>query len=321
MGEIPVHLADTSTERTDECRLCASRRAPDPSSLLPELRYAVPIVLVTTAGLVLGVVDQGPVGWLGGGVAVGIFACAAYMWHERRSLLRRAHQSHAREIETLAADADTRVKLVVKQFEWAVHDLAKLRRTYEEAEAAVRTLTDRGREREHQMEQLVRQISRLRERLVEIAMSASLNEAGKEMPQPSSFEAIYFTWGLHLDGARARLELQTVVNAESPTRLRVMDRDGQILAVSSTAVVSLDGTLEFQLEPPLDLINDLDEGREIDYAIEALVEHDWKPVRLRDTGRRTTSIVDVQGRLSRVRNERDASHLSESTHGPRSALN
>jgi hypothetical protein len=151
-------------------------------------------------------------------------------------------------------------------------------------------------------------------------MAASLTQAGKELPPPPLYEAIYFAWGLHLDGPRARLELQTAATSESPTRLRIMDRDGQIVAVSGMAVVSLDGNLEFQLEPPLDLVADLDEGREINYAIEALVEDQWKPVRLTDTGRRTTNVVDVEGRLSRVSDASDAARL-EASHGRRSALN
>ena len=100
-----------------------------------------------------------------------------------------------------------------------------------------------------------------------------------------------------------------------------MDRDGQIVAVSGTAVVSLEGNLEFQLEPPLDLVADLDEAREIDYAIEALVEDQWKPVRLKDTGRRTRSVVDVQGHLSRVPGPPAASRLTEPAQGRRSPLN
>jgi len=111
------------------------------------------------------------------------------------------------------------------------------------------------------------------------------------------------------------------MNSESPIRLRVTDRDGQIVAVSSTAVVSLDGTLEFQVEPPLDLIADLDEGREIDHAIEALVEQEWRTVRLKDNGRRTTSVVDVQGRLARVPDDRAASRVIGSVPERRSALN
>ena len=100
-----------------------------------------------------------------------------------------------------------------------------------------------------------------------------------------------------------------------------MDRDGQIVAVSGTAIVSLEGNLEFQLEPPLDLVADLDEAREIDYAIEALVEDKWKPVRLKDTGRRTRSVVDLQGRLTRVPEASATSRIVESAHGRRSPLN
>jgi hypothetical protein len=323
MGVIPLPFAHTSAKSSDDCRLCVEMRVPDPglASAMRHLRHIVPLALAATVGLALSAVDRGAAGWLGVGVAAGIATCALYAWSGRRSLLRSAHEAHARELKAVVESADGRVELVVKQFEWAVNDFAKLRSRLAEAEAYVQLLAERGREREHQNEQLVRQISRLRERLAEIAMAASLAQSGKELPPPPLFEAIPFTWGLHLDGPRARLELQTAANSESPTRLRVMDRDGQIVAVSGMAVVSLDGNLEFQLEPPLDLIADLDEGREINYAIEALVETEWKAVRLKDSGRRTRSVVDVEGRLSRVPDARDDSRLSGSAQAERSALN
>jgi hypothetical protein len=322
MGVIPVQFGHAAVESTDDCRLCTDTSAPHdgmtPAARL--LRHVAPLALAAAAGIALALFDGGPARWLGAGVAAGISACAVYVWSGRRSLLRSAHQAHARELEAVMQDADSRVELVVRQFEWTVGDFAKLRSRLDVAESAVRTLTDRAREREHQNEQLVRQISRLRERLAEIAMSASLAQAGKDAPPPP-FEAIYFTWGLHLDGPRARLELQTAATGETPTRIRIMDRDGQIVAVSGTAIVSLEGNLEFQLDPPLDLVADLDEAREIDYAIEALVEDQWKPVRLRDTGRRTRSVVDVQGRLTRVPGAPATSRLSESAHGRGSPLN
>jgi hypothetical protein len=323
MVVIPLQLRRPSAKSADECGLCAAMIAGDagPASAKRQLRHIVPLVLAATIGLVLAVVDREPAGWLGGGVAAGVATCAVYAWSGRRSLLRSAHEAHASELRALVEAADGRVELVVKQYEWAVSDFAGLRGRLEKAEALVESLTERGREREHQNEQLVRQISRLRERLAEIAMEASLAQAGKELPSRPLFEAVYFTWGVHLDGPRARLELQTAANSESPERLRVMDRDGQIVAVSGLAVVSLDGNLDFQLEPPLDLIADLDEAREINYAIEALVDGEWKPVRLKDSGRRTRSVVDVQGRLSRVPDVRDATQLVESAHGGRSLLN
>jgi hypothetical protein len=322
MGVIPLRSGHPSATTNEDCRLCAQMKAPEAglASSLPELRQTLPLAFAVTVGLLLAAVDRGPAGWLGGGVAGGIAACVLYVWSARRSLLRSAHEAHARELQTQVEDADSRVELVVKQFEWAVGDVAKLRSQLDLSEATVRVLTERGRERQHRSEQLVREISRLRERLAEIAMAASLTGAGKKSATHPPFDAIYFTWGLHLDGPRARLELQTGANGESPIRVRVVDRDGQIVAVSGVAVVSLDGNLEFQLEPPLDLIADLDDAQDIDYAIEALVDDQWKPVRLTDTGRRTRSVVDVEGRLSRVPVAPDASRVSEAAHG-RSALN
>jgi hypothetical protein len=322
MGVIPLSRDRHSAERVGDCRLCAELNAPDAGSAsLTQLRHIVPLASTAMLGLVIAFADRGPAGWVGAGVAAGIVTCALYVWFGRRDLVRSAHEAHAAELKALADEADARVKAVVNQFEWAVDDFAKLRQRLDSAEAASQTLLERGREREHQNEQLVRQISLLRERLAEIAMAASLTQSGKEAVPPQPFEAVVLAWGLHFDGPRARLELQTAANNDSPTGLRVLDRDGQIVAVSGMAVVSLDGNLEFQLEPPLDLIVDLVEGRDSNYAIEALVDAEWKPVRLRDTGHRTRGVVDLQGRLSRVTEAADASRRHAPADGRRSALN
>jgi hypothetical protein len=323
MGVIPLRPDSHSATGADDCRLCAEMRTPGAgtTSAMLRLRQVFPPAAIVTAGLVLAAVDGGALAWIGGGVVAGIMSGAVYGWSSRRNLRRAAHEAHTLEIQASSEAADRRVELVIRQFEWAVNDVAKLRGNLAHAEATVQALTERGRQREHQMEQLVRQISQLRERLAEVAMAASTVQQSDTEPTRTAPDAIRFSFGLHLDGPRARLELQTAANSESATRLRVMDRDGQIVAVSGMAVVSLDGLLEFQLEPPLDLIADLDEGREINYAIEALVDAEWRPVRLRDTGRRTHSVVDLQGRLSRVSEVRDASRHVESPHGPRSTLN
>ena len=129
MGVIPVPFGHGSPRTSDGCRLCAEMRLPGAGlgSALPELRHTVPLAFAALAGLLLIAIDRGPAGWLGGGAAAGIAACAIYVWSARRSLLRSAHEAHARELQELAEDADSRVELVVKQFEWAVGDVAKLR--------------------------------------------------------------------------------------------------------------------------------------------------------------------------------------------------
>lgn len=323
MGVIPLRPGVHSVPSADDCRLCAEvgERGSLVLSAKNQLRQLVPSAALVCVGIVLGIVDGGPLGWIGAGVAAGVLSAAIYLWARREKERRAAHDAHALEMRASSEEADRRVELVIRQFEWAVNDVAKLRRDLGHAESTVQALTERARQREHQMEQLVRQISQLRERLAEVAMAASATEPAAAEPVRSSAEAIRFNFGLHLDGPRARLELQTVANGDSPTRLRVMDRDGQIVSVSGMAVVSIDGMLEFQLEPPLDLIADLDEGRDINYAIEALVDEVWKPVRLRDTGRRTHSAVDIHGQLTRVVDVRDATSLIDSAHERRSTLN
>jgi hypothetical protein len=322
MGVIPLQ-AEGQTSGADECRLCAEIGVParGTTSTVRLLRHILPPAALVIAGLVLAAIDGGAGAWIGGGVAAGVLSGATYMWSSRRSLRRAAHSAHTAEIQASSDEADRRVELVIRQFEWAVNDVAKLRGSLSHAESTVQALTERGRQREHQMEQLVRQISQLRERLAEVAMAASGTQDPLTEPARPAADAVRLSFGLHLDGPRARLELQTIANSESPTRLRVMDRDGQIVAVSGMAVVSVDGGLEFQLEPPLDLVADLDEGRDINYAIEALVDEAWKPVRLRDTGRRTASIVDIHGRLSRVTDAVDAPRRAETADARRSALN
>lgn len=323
MGVIPLRPNVHTATGADDCRLCAQigARASNTPTGKRQLRQMAAPAACVAVGMVIALIDGGALAWIGGGVSAGVISAAAYLGSRRERERREAHDAHAVEMRASSEEADRRVELVIRQFEWAVNDVAKLRRDLGQAESTVQALTERGRQREHQLEQLVRQISQLRERLAEVAMAASAAEPAAPEHVRSSADAIPLSFGLHLDGPRARLEMQTIASTVSPTRLRVMDRDGQIVAVSGMAVVSVDGMLEFQLEPPLDLIADLDEGREINYAIEALVEEVWKPVRLRDTGRRTHSVVDIQGHLSRVPDVRDATRLIESAHERRTTLN
>ena len=52
--------------------------------------------------------------------------------------------------------------------------------------------------------------------------------------------------------------------------------------------------------PPVALLVDLDTGAVPTYRLEALVDLEWVPVRMNDTGRRTKSAWDKRGMLYRV---------------------
>ena len=319
MGVIPL-TASHSGRASDHCRLCAAAAERDQvtTTTANQLLQVVPLGLAAFLGLFLVAIDRGIFGAIGAGVAVGVLTASVYLRARRRSFRHEAEEAHASKFQELSDDADSRVQAVITQFEWAVHDVADLRNRLEHRDALVRTLTDRAREREHQNEQLVRQISRLRERLTEIAMAASLAETGKKRRAPL-FDAVNFAWRLQQVGVRTRIDLETAVTEDPPTRVRVTDSDGQVVAASGVAVLSVEGKLSFQLELPLDLAAELDTGREITtYDIEALVVDEWRRVRLKETKRVSS---EDRGVTIRVGEADAASHGAVIREAGRTALN
>jgi hypothetical protein len=294
MGVIPLQTVSPAKDRS-HCRLCAKarRRESARDRALRQLREAAPYAVGALLGIALGMVDNATVRAIGLGVIAGTATTVMYLYARRQSLETAVDATHDRELAEVTADADARVQAVITQFEWAVNDVATLRRRLEASEAEVRTLGERAREREHQNEQLVRQISHLRERLTEIAMAASLRHSGKDR-EPRS-EPIVLSWRVEHDEERARLRLQARASSDAPTRVRIMDRDGEIAAATCAAAFSADGRIEFQLEPPLDLLDDLAAGRAISYEIEALVGPQWRSVRLGEQAKRP-----VRGELLRL---------------------
>lgn len=299
MGVIPVHPAH-SAKAGDHCRLCAEAAARESATAgtARGIRLALPMVLVLSAALILAALDDGTLRAVGVGVIAGIVSAMWYVAVRRSRFDRRASEAHAARLEELTADADGRVRAVITQFAWAVNDVATLRNKLDEADALVRTLSERARERKHQNEQLVRQISRLRERLTEIAMAASVAASRNRRRAPLR-DAPTITWGADSDGRRTRLALQIPASGQSPARVRLVDRDGEVVAASSAAVVSVDGNIEFELEPPPDLLADLDAGREITYDLETFVGKAWTRALLKPATKRTGS-VELHARLLRA---------------------
>ena len=116
-----------------------------------------------------------------------------------------------------------------------------------------------------------------------------------------------FSWSLHTQGLISTLELRLGATADRPSRLRIVDRDGQVVAVSTPPTHAEDGGIDYEIQtPPADLFADLDAGRAVNYAIEALTRYEWKPVQLEDSGKRTKAVTDKQGRWFRIDDDADA---------------
>ena len=294
-----------------ECPMC--RTHPTARSDAPADRHddILPWAFVLTAAVVVTSIGAAAERWFGLGTMAGLAAGAACAWFSVRAALRRRTAAHAREMAAISADADGRVEMVIRQFEWAVNDVAKLRRENERAEAAADALLERSRQRERYVEKLERQLFDTRERLVVLAQTDPAGDRSELDPLAEALAGIVpFNWSMHKDRAQVNLELECGVTSRRPTRVRIVDAAGEVVMTSSTPMWSEEGRACFSLaNPPGDLLADLDAGRTPRYTIEALSDYEWRPVRLEDSGRRTKLITDKQGRIYRVADDADAAQL------------
>lgn len=296
---------------TTDCPMCHAQPSARSDAPVDRRDDVLPWALVLTAAVVVASVGAGAERWFGLGTIAGLAAGSACAWVSVRAALQRRRAAHAREVAALTADADGRVAMVVRQFEWAVNDVAKLRRDNERAEAAADALVERSRQRERYVEKLERQLFEARERLAMLAQTATTSERPEFDPLADALAGIVpFNWSMHKDRAQVNLELECGVTSRRPTRVRIVDAVGEVLMTSGTPMWNDEGRACFSLaDPPGDLLADLDAGRTPRYTIEALSDYEWHPVRLEDSGRRTRLVTDKQGRIYRVSDDADAAQL------------
>lgn len=319
MNVIPLRTGRPSAS-TDDCRMCnaAHPKNGEPLSPVRQRTDLLPWSVVVTAAVVITAMGAGPERWFGVGAVSGLLAGIACSWISFQAARRNRGVAHVRELTSLAEAADVRVQSVIKQFEWAVNDVVKVKRDADRAQGAADALMERSRERERYVKKLERQIFELRDQVANSPQPAALPDSLFDGPDTNH---VPFRWALHIDGTKATLELETGVTLHRPSRVRIVDRDGQVTAVSGVPALLADGNYGFTIdEPPVDLVADLDAKREPNYLIEALVQYEWKPTRLEDSGRRTRIVADNQGRFYRVADASDAAQVF-AAQPPRANLN
>jgi hypothetical protein len=297
--------------KSDDCSLCNAPhpQSGEPASPVKQRTDLLPWTVVVTAAVVITAMGAGVERWFGVGAVSGLLAGIACAWVSFQAARRNRGAAHARELTSLAEQSDTRVQSVITQFEWAVNDVVKLKRDAERAQGAADALMERSRERERYVKKLERQIFELREQVAHYPQPVAVPTPENPFDGPDPVH-VPFRWALHIDGSKATLELETGVTLHRPSRVRIVDRDGQVTAVSGVAVLLADGGYGFTVEePPIDLVTDLDARREPNYLIEALVQYEWKPTRLEDSGRRTRIVADNQGKFYRVADAADAAQV------------
>ncbi|HYR94784.1 MAG TPA: hypothetical protein VEP48_11320 [Methylomirabilota bacterium] len=305
MSVVEAGLQVAAVEAT-ACPLCAADSDHAAHTAKPAEAHndhLLPWLIALTISAVITSVGIASERWFGLGTAAGLLAGAFCAMQSVSTVVRRHEQAQEREVKLLKDDADSRVSMVIRQFEWAVNDVAKLRRDQERAQVTADLLLVQGRARERHVRKLEREILDSREREAKLAVMARTVEARAEFEPAVEdvYRPVRMQWALHFDGSTTRIELECDARSHRPTRLRVVGPDGEVQTKTMTPMHSGDGTLWFALaEPPADLVADLLAGREPAHRLEAQVDYEWRAVLLEDTGRRTRIKQDKHGRTFRV---------------------
>ncbi len=300
MSVVEAGIAVVAPDAATACPLCAAHDVKLASRPTDRYETLLPWAAAMTGAIVLASVGIGSDQPFGTGSVAGLVAGAALAAVTVRRALAAARSAHARTVAELNEEADTRVSMVVRQFEWAINDLAKLKREHDRAQVTADLLVVQGRGRERHIKKLEHELADARERVERLAASAQAIPQHGAISEETTETTLLFRWGTHVDGETSRLELECDVR-HRVTRVRIIDRAGITKMKSATPMHSGDGSLCFALaDPPAELVADLDARRQPAYRLQALREGEWLPIRLLDSGRRTRLITDKQGRIYRV---------------------
>lgn len=268
------------------CALCVASAAP-PAIAARDTRFApladAPLPWLLTVGIAapLALIFENAERWFAVGVTTGVLVGAAFAW--RLQLQDRAigHAATKRVRSELTAEGDARAETVIRQFEWAVNDVAGLREKLEQAQQEQATSAARARP------------TAGRNSSNASCFVIASRPGRRRMPWPTlpyriphrPPAPVELRWALHDDGPLAWLDLGADDPDALPARVRVLERDGNVIAVSDPAVhgASRDGigrTASLVLPAPAQLADALRSGALADYRFEALIAHRWVGVRL-----------------------------------------
>ena len=243
-------------------------------------RWILALALLAPLGLAL---DGAPRTFVVG-LAAGVLVGAAFAW--RLHVLDRATglAATARVRAEISAESDARANSVLMQFEWAVNDIASLRTKLEKAEREVREHAQHAFAAERDVRRLERNL-RLRDRrsAVRAVTEATRSRLPLE-PVPGLDRGIPLPIASCVTTSRCRARLSAPTDPDNlPTRVRVFERDGNVICVSDPAIydgVTRSASLKMSL-PPGDLRVQSPPAAALDeFHFESLVAHHRIGVRL-----------------------------------------
>lgn len=300
-----AHRPHRRTEKP--CPLCVAAaqpyvRQPRDTRFPPVVDALIPWLLAFGFVVPLALAVDGEARIFSTGVACGVLIGAAFAWQLHRRGRATGLAATARVRAQINAESDARANTVIRQFEWAVNDVATLRAKLVKAEQEVREHAQHAFMAEREMRRLERN-ARVRDRRLAVNLVRRAAEPVAPAAAVSEPRAIDLVCELNDAGPLAWLDLASDDPDKLPSRVRVFERGGNVICVSDPAVhgAARDGearSASLRLPLPPELATAARRGALDEYQFEALVAHQWVGVRF--VWKRSSSYRDKRGRAHRL---------------------
>jgi hypothetical protein len=252
----------------------------------------LPLMAPLALSLILAPFVDGVARGLFLGMVVGLIAGIGLGWVTTRVNRHIAAKTLASETDELKAEADRRVAMVIRQFEWAVNDVANLREALQRAQdsrAAIETSEHRARHRQRLLE---RQLYDARMKIGEYSRALG-GENGATQDEPASAattEALVvpLSWQLFEENMLTWLRFETA--GVVPSQVRILNEHRSVIAISahSLDILKEGAPASLVLRAPDSVIATLEGRHQGRFTFEALVDNGWCKVELKAGPRRAT---------------------------------
>src|SRR5713101_2535183 len=245
------------------------------------------------------------------GIVVGLAGGAALAWLTTRVNRHIAAATLASVTDELKAEADQRVAMVIRQFEWAVNDVANLRDALKRAQdsrATAETNEHRVKRRQHHLE---RQLYEARMKIGEYSRAlGSETEMPADEPTvlPKGDDLVVpLTWRVFEENMLTWLRFESA--GIVPSQIRIMNEHKSVIAISAHALDALKEGSQVSLvvRAPESVVATLEGRHQGRFTFEALVDDTWCKVELK-AGDRVAS-KDKRSRVWRPKDDRQPQAL------------
>ena len=292
-----------------ECALCdAHSKAAERHTARPHvrtMRYLPWIAPLVFCALFAPFVDGAARGLLVGTV-LGLSAGAGLAVLATRVNRHIAATTLASATEELKAEADQRVAMVIRQFEWAVNDVANLRDALKRAQDSRATAEANELRLKRRQYHLERQLYEARMTIGEYSRAlGSETETPDEEPTvlPTGDDLLVpLTWRVFEENLLTWLRFESA--GIVPSQIRIMNEHESVIAISAHAMDTLKegAQVSLVLRAPDHVVATLEGRHQGRFTFEALVDDTWCKVELKAGGR--VASKDKRSRVWRPEDDR-----------------